>query len=141
MSIRLFDKPYLKRNPKKRKERNEIHDYSEVPWNVPSYILAVLQKNIKESKSPMSTWNFNAEKTQVLTPMASVRPVTSTAAPVVLRVSVGLLQIRTLLHRQHNPAEDVDPVVDSHAHTQGGNGQGVHLQADAEQDHQSVAEH
>ncbi len=51
MSIRLVDKPYLKRNHKKRKERNEIHDYTEIPWNVPSYILDHCQKNIKESQS------------------------------------------------------------------------------------------
>jgi len=52
MSIRLFNEPYLKRNHKKRNVRNEIYDYTEVPWNVPSYILTMLQKKIKERESP-----------------------------------------------------------------------------------------
>jgi len=47
----MNSEPYLTRKYKKMKEKNEIHDYTEIPWNVPSYILAVLQKKIKENEN------------------------------------------------------------------------------------------
>ena len=43
----------------------------------------IFSKNIKESRMPMSIWNFRAEKIQVLTPIARVNPVNITALPVV----------------------------------------------------------
>ena len=41
----------------------------------------IFTTNMKVSRIPMSIWNLSAEKNQVLTPIANVRPVNITALP------------------------------------------------------------
>ena len=47
----------------------------------------MFQRNMKNSRNPMSAWNLIGEKIQVTTPMPRVTPVNTTALPVDLRVS------------------------------------------------------
>src|SRR5690606_10967062 len=47
----------------------------------------MFHRNMKVSRIPISAWNLIAEKIQVTTPMASVKPVKVTALPVVFSVS------------------------------------------------------